>query len=52
MNPDWSPEQVTLYRQLVGIIFGNFPPDMPVDAALAAAKARALAVINDPELFP
>lgn len=52
MNPDWTPEQKSLYRQLVGIIFGNLPIDTPTAAALQIAKLRAAAVIEDPELFP
>ncbi len=49
---NWTPEQHSLYRQLVAIIFGNLSPDMPEQAALDFAKARALIVVNDGELFP
>lgn len=52
MNPNWTTEQAAMYRQLCGIIYGNLPADMPAEAAIALAKSRAAALIDDPELFP
>lgn len=52
MNPNWTTEQRSLYRQLTAIIFGNLPTTMPATSARAFANSRALVAIDDPELFP
>ena len=52
MNPNWSTEQKSLYRQLTAIIYGNLPTSMPAENALQFAKERAKLAIEDAELFP
>lgn len=52
MNPNWTMEQVATYLQVCAIIYGNLSVDMPAESAIALAKSRAAALINDPELFP
>lgn len=52
MNPTWTDEQKKLYRQTVAVIFGNLPSSMPIASAIEFAKERAIALIEDPDLFP
>lgn len=52
INPNWTPEQVTLFRQTAAIVFANLPVEMPLEQALDRAIARAAALVTNPILFP